>query len=162
MQVIVMRGLPGSGKSFWVENRLRRPEGFAGLENSVIVCSNDDYHVNFATGRYEFKQENHAAACNECTLKFLNVFIKAVNANAPDGCDYLVVDNTNLSAWEIAPYYRIAECHCIPVKIVRIHCEYVDAVRRNVHAVPPERIWAMYQTLLQERLPPWWKEEVIV
>lgn len=74
----------------------------------------------------------------------------------------LVVDNTNLTAHEISPYYRLAQLFGWDVKIVRVHCDFETAAKRNTHGVPHDRIWQMYQTLHSERLPPYWKEEIVL
>lgn len=52
----------------------------------------------------------------------------------------IIVDNTNIHAWEIAPYYRIAEIYDIPVEIVRCECDVWKAISRQRHNVPVETI----------------------
>ncbi len=75
--------------------------------------------------------------------------------------DVVVVDNTNISAWEVAPYYRLAESRSVPVRIVTVWTPFEVCLLRQQHGVPAKQLLAMYQRLLSEELPPWWRHEVI-
>ena len=153
MDVIILRGLPGSGKSTWIKNT---PDY---RSRNYIICSADDFHIG-EDGVYRFDPMNIGAAHAACLRKFLRAI---EDYGGVDDSWTVFVDNTNLAVWEIAPYYRIAaEGYALPTRIVRIHCTYEQAVARNVHQVPAEKIWQMYQTLLTERLPSWWKEEIVI
>lgn len=145
MSVIIMRGLPGAGKSHYVKT----------LDNPII-CSADLSHTT--GGVYKFDPMKKESAHDDCLKQFVNLLDQfAYNIGR-----LIVVDNTNLTAWEIAPYYRLAQVYKQPVEIVRIHCTYEESVKYNQHQVPPEQLWKMYQTLLNEKLPPWWKEKIIL
>lgn len=147
MKVFLMRGLPGAGKSTWVNDQLRHYQGSQ-------VCSADTYHVRASDGVYDFKPENIKAAHDECFRDFLTGLKDTEN-------EAVFVDNTNLALWELAPYYRVAEIKDCEVLVVQLHCPFELAVARNIHQVPPERIWDMQQTLLSERLPPHYKRTVL-
>ena len=69
----------------------------------------------------------------------------------------IVVDNTNTTAVELAPYVRLCEAFGVKYEIVFIRVPFGRACKRNVHAVPEATIWNMFQNLLSERLPAWWK-----
>ncbi len=142
-QVIIMRGIVGAGKST-----------YAKLFPDAIICSADEYHID-EDGIYRFDPANIGKAHDYCLSKFLFAI------QDEDIDRIIIVDNTNLSIYEIAPYYRLAQIHNLDVKIIRIHTDFEIAARRNIHSVPLERIWQMYQTLLSERLPFHWKEEIV-
>lgn len=159
MKVILMRGLPGSGKSTWVNHCVQHH----GTNNKkVVVCSADDSHT-LPDGTYKFYPANVAKAHNDCLKKFLTQ-LDPFNPDALRNCNPLtcvIVDNTNTSAWEIAPYLRLAEAFGHEVKIVRVECSLQLATSRGVHGVPTKTMLAMQRNLLTEVLPSHWREEVV-
>lgn len=162
MKVLIMRGLPGSGKSTYLKCNVL--SGFQGAD--CVVCSADDYHMK--DGKYQFNPTNVGKAHDACLEKFLNTILDVARDRGTQkfadylGVPYLIVDNTNTSVWEIAPYYRLAELHGIPVQILRFEIDPWAACKRNQHQVPAERIFRMYDTLRTERLPSHWIEKVIL
>lgn len=145
MRVIIMRGLPGAGKS----EMAARHAG----DHETEICSADDHHVGL-DGVYRFDPKKAGAAHTECLRKYMRLLSSGFKGD-------VIVDNTNTTLAEIAPYARIAEAHGVEFTIVYIHCDPATACRRNVHAVPPATILRMYKNLLQEEVPPYWKQEVI-
>lgn len=135
----IMRGIPGAGKSTWVKNN--RPDGG--------YFSADDFHINRATGVYEFKPENAGAAHQTCLRDFTYAIMKLKLSD-------VVVDNTNVRVWEIAPYYRLAEAFGYNVEIVHIHAEPTVAAQRTIHGVPPERVVEMARSF--EPVPARWNQ----
>lgn len=154
MKVFVCRGLPGSGKSSWVRNMFARPDSPAPKH----VVSADKYHMVRENGQdvYRFKRENAGAAHNSCLQQFV-VLVSAPCANVFD--DEVYVDNTNLSVWELAPYYRVAEAFGHEVRIMHFVCSLATAKKRNVHEVPDAVLEQMASRI--EKLPPWWLETVV-
>ncbi len=151
MQVIIMRGLPGSGKSSWIMNLMQvemRTKSFS-------VCSAD--HSHMIDGKYEFKPENAAKAHLECKHKFLNALDRDVVKP-----EFLFVDNTNTTAWEIAWFWDTAAMFGCWPKIVRIHRSFEWCLGHNTHKVPDGTMWQMFQNIQNEKLPSWWKEEIYV
>ena len=149
-----MRGLPGSGKTRWV----REYKEVYGESGTIVVCSADDYHV--VDGVWKFNPKNLAAAHNACLKKFNDSVATAPYGRGTGAT--VIVDNTNLAAWEISPYYRLAETYGFDVRIVRIHAAIEDAFHRQSHAVPAHVMAQMNRTLLTAELPPWWKEEIVM
>ena len=143
MNIYILRGIPGSGKSTWIkqENRATDDE----------VCSADFYHT--INGVYKFDPKRTGEAHNLCLSKFLQLL--------QTKRDHIYVDNTNTTAWEIAPYYRLAEVFLCNVQIITILCPVEVAIARNVHAVPGTTILTMHRNILMEQLPPHWKHTVI-
>ena len=91
--LILLRGLPGSGKST-----------FADLisENKKYPCfSVDDYFTNTNNGSYNFIfNENHLAynLCEDNTRKAME-----------NGDKKIIVHNTFTMDWELKPYFELAE-----------------------------------------------------
>ncbi len=152
MKVIIMRGLPGSGKSYFA-NRLK-------LGGRAVVVSADDAHT--VDGVYRFDPAKKAQAHDNCLRQALEEMKGDYQGFHDTNCALLIVDNTNIAVWEIAPYYRLAEVFDLQVEVVRLHCDFETACRQNVHEVPRSVIWAMYQMLMAEKLPPWWKETILL
>lgn len=155
-KVIIMRGLPGAGKSRWTHR--------FSIENKTSVCvvSADTYHYvpqlpnadgTLVPPKYEYKAENGHKAHLHCFVDFMQAL--------KEGWEIIIVDNTNISAWEIAPYYRLAEVHGIEVEIILMNCPTLLSIGRNIHNVPEETIKKMAYRLENESLPPWWKQTEI-
>lgn len=140
MRVIIMRGLPGSGKSTWLKRN----------EPTALVCSADDFFVT-DEGVYLFDSKKLPQAHQACMRKFLD----ATAAREP----LIAVDNTNLSLWEVGGYVAVAEALGYSVEIIRINAWAEDCAPRNVHGVSLEAIKKM--SLRFEKALSWWKEKVI-
>jgi len=145
-KVVVMRGLPGSGKSTHVR------ETYPGAH----VFSADDWFVGL-DGVYRHDHTKLPQAHQSCFRSFMH-FLQDELAEG-----VLVVDNTNVHAWEIAPYILAAESYGSTVEIVEIQCDPLVAASRNVHGVPEGNILRMSEEMAKETegLPPWWDRTVI-
>jgi predicted kinase len=146
MKVIIMRGIMGSGKTTWLS------KNYPG----AVVCSADLAHTT--GGVYKFDPARKDEAHRQCLRTYLG-FIHELKCCQPE---VLAVDNTNLTAWEAAPYVRLAELYGIEYEIITIWCDPITAAKRNVHDVPPERMMAAYHQMLTERLPGHWRQRVIL
>lgn len=138
MQVKIMRGMPGSGKTTYAK------KNYPG----AVYCSADDYHTG-TDGIYRFVPANTPRAHQACLRKFLDA--------VRDGCELVVVDNTNTQAWEIATYYRLAELFDYEVEIVHARCPLEVCLQRQTHNVPILTMFRMWQAL-SVSLPPHWRE----
>lgn len=123
--MIIMRGLPGSGKS-------TRARDFGGQ-----VFSTDDFFVEDGVYRFDPKKIaiNHAA--NQ----------ERVRAACIQGISPVVVDNTNTQKWEARPYVHLARLYGYLVRFVEADTPWArDAealAARNVHGVTREGIERM-------------------
>lgn len=139
MKLIILRGLPGSGKSTYVRNHL----------NGAVVCSADHFFINPKSGEYIYDPSKIGDAHRSC--------FKMALALMQNSCPLVVIDNTNLTKWEISPYMALGSAYNYECEIVTINCEPDVCVERNVHGVPKKTIERMHETLQKEKLLPRWK-----
>lgn len=137
MKCIVLRGVPGVGKSTYA----------ATLGGEVVNA--DRYFMVNGVYRFDFNKLGEAHA--KCFKSFMN-FARWMH-------DDIIVDNTNITSVEIAPYmlgaaafgYE-AEVHdCHPVNGIE------SIVGRNIHGVSEAAVRSKYQAQVNEKLPTWWK-----
>lgn len=125
---ILMRGIPGSGKSTvadYIAGRSREP---------ASIFSADSFHV--VDGRYKWDSAKLAWAHDRCFEGFTRTAVDGKRK-------LLIVDNTNVTWCQMAPYVRVAEVFGYEVSIVEMHCSILDSIKRNVHDVPEETICNM-------------------
>ena len=148
MNVIILRGIPGSGKSTYIRKNL--PEAW--------IFSAD--HFFMVGEEYKFDPSKLPQAHAACLREYLEwlTFVEGRRCRWP-----LVVDNTNTSVMEIAPYAALALAYGASLRIVTIKCDPAVAAARNVHGVPEAAVLAMAKRLEDEtpRLAPWWEHEVV-
>lgn len=151
MRVIIMRGLPGSGKSTWIERNFDRDQAF--------ICSADRYFKNGPNGEYQFDPRRIGDAHAWCQKSFLTFLERWRDENFLFE-DFLIVDNTNIKLWEMAYYVGLSRVFGIEPEIVRIEAEVETCIRRNVHDVPAETIMRMHSSM--EKVPHHFAHERIV
>lgn len=157
VKVEIMRGLPGSGKTTWIKKLVEQglPPALVG-QGGYVCVSADDYFMK--DGEYKFDPARIGHAHAVCFRNFLDIITLA---NLSPELNYVVVDNTNISAFEIAPYVQAANAFGIESEIITVWCEPMKAAARNVHQVPATVVLQMYQRLIREELPPFWKHRII-
>lgn len=130
----ILRGLPGSGKSYLSKSL---------ANDKTIICSADNYHVNQTTGLYEWSQNNQKAAHEYC----YNMAVDAVN----NGSD-CIIDNTNINTTEYTKYVKLAEKNNYEVIILEPTTPWrynvSECFRRCQHGVPIETILRMKHKLI--------------
>lgn len=131
--LFIMMGCPGSGKSTLAKKLAE--------QHKAIICSADDYHM--VNGEYKWHFSKVAYAHGKCQSKALMGMCDKVN---------VVVDNTNTSAKETAPYVEAALKAGYDIQYVEPDTEWrydVDElVVRNTHNVPRASIEKMLERLL--------------
>lgn len=146
-KVIILRGLPGSGKSTFGKQLEREIKSAGG---SVAVVSADQHFYQLGGGNYKFDPNQVGAAHASCFRKF----IEELTA----GTDLVIVDNTSTSTMEISPYKLGADAFGYQTEIKQVVSSPEDSLKRNLHGVPDTAIEAMHKSL-QEPIPPWWSQE---
>jgi predicted ABC-type ATPase len=139
-KVYILQGVPGAGKSTWIrENMLSRVP-----RSQPVVVSADHYFMR--GGEYRFDPTKLGAAHESC----MRAFIGAITAARGD----VVVDNTNITALEMAPYYLAGRAMGFDVVLVRFDVDAKVAAERNVHGVPLAAIERMKAAMAEP--PPFW------
>lgn len=123
--LILLRGLPGSGKSTLGEVILYLPN------NNLKPLSEDDYFI-MRDGTYNFNFEKLKEAHNDCQQRCANLMM--------NGVIRIVVANTFTQEWEMKPYFEMAERYGY-----RVHSLIVENRHggNNIHGVPDEKLEIM-------------------
>lgn len=151
-EVIIVSGIPGAGKSSWIRKNT----------NPFLteVFSADNYFID-KFGVYCFDSSKLSSAHSLCLRTYTERLIHL--AEAPSGACSLtmVVDNTNTSSWEIAPYYSLAVAYGAPVKILLFQADPTKAHRRNIHGVEKDKVEKMAERVSNLKLPSFWNTQII-
>lgn len=128
-QVVIMRGVPGSGKSTMAAKILEHSIKTYG---SAIVCSNDDYPGYYPEGVYAWTRERAKEARKWCQEKFEQAI--------KDGVAVVIVDNCHLTEKSYSFYKQAAEAAGYEVSFnvfqPEARLEYAKAcAARNKHGV---------------------------
>lgn len=154
-KVTILRGIPGAGKSTYAAT-LDACKNTCGMDwcNHYFVCSADKYFET-PTG-YVFDKYSLNEAHSWC----LKQFIIAIRGF---GHTNIVVDNTNITGVEIAPYHTIATAFGYECEIITLKIPHELAHTRNVHGVPLKTCKYKESILDVEasRFPKHWKHKVI-
>ncbi len=140
MKVIVLRGISGAGKSTWVSKNYP----------TATVVSADDYFRK-DDGTYEYDRAKIDEAHEEC----YRLFSQAIQNKDP----LIVVDNSNVTIWEISPYVMPAQSFGYEVEIITLACDPEVAIKRK-DWLTPDRVRAKARLLEEEtaKLPDFMKK----
>lgn len=138
MKVIIMRGIPGSGKT----TEARR---WASLVPGAIIVSTDDYMFAggqaFDPGRLEF-----------CHKQCFTDYMQALNDKTP----LVILDNTNTKFSDVIPYIQEAESRGYEFTVMQLHIDPEEALKRGTHEVPRETLELLATRIWSNRLPSTW------
>lgn len=124
-KLFVMRGVPGAGKSTFLD-QMRHPP--------VTVCS-ADHHFIQADGTYMFDATQLPVAHGDCFRKFSNLLEAKTSP--------LAVDNTNRNWKAMGRYVEAGLAAGYDVEVVDLQTPYKVAAARNVHGVPEAAVLKM-------------------
>nr|XP_030141274.3 NEDD4-binding protein 2-like 1 [Taeniopygia guttata] len=129
-RLVLLRGLPGAGKST-LARQLKRDHP------SAVVLSTDDFFVE--NGVYIFEPDflEDAHKWNQ----------KRARKAMKNGKSPVIIDNTNIHAWEMKPYVMMAHENRYEVTFQEPDTPWKfnvqELTRRNTHHVPREKIQRM-------------------
>lgn len=161
--LVIMRGLPGSGKSYLARMLVDQTVGDQNYRQFIL--STDDYFMS-PNGVYNYDRDKLQEA------HFNNLVL--VETRMLKGISPLVVDNTNLAMWHMSPYARAAVKHGYVVEIIEPFTHWAtnlkELERRNLHGVPrnqlekqleqfernitPAKLFSMYNLTYGRNRPP--------
>ena len=123
--LILLRGLPGSGKSTLGDVILMWPG------NTPDVLSADNFFID-DKGNYNFDPTKLKEAHNDCQLKCAERMKLEISR--------IVIANTFTQEWEMKPYFDMAERYNY-----RVHSLIVENRHegKNVHNVPDDKLQQM-------------------
>jgi predicted kinase len=136
-KVVLMSGVSGSGKSTYA----RKLGG--------VVCSADEFFEK--SGKYVFDPSLLREAHGACLRKFTEALLR--------GDSLIVVDNTNTTVVELAPYVALSQAYGAKCELVTILCDIRVAAARNTHGVPFGVIERMDTAIRDRKLPLFWDIE---
>ncbi|XP_045406517.1 NEDD4-binding protein 2 isoform X1 [Lemur catta] len=130
--LVLLRGLPGSGKSFLARTLQEdNPSG-------VILSTDDYFYIN---GQYQFDVKYLGEAHEWNQNRAREAFEKKISP--------IIIDNTNLQAWEMKPYVALSQKHKYKVLFREPDTWWKfkpkELARRNIHGVSKEKITSMLE-----------------
>lgn len=128
-KLVLVTGLPGSGKSYLAAKLAKEHDG--------VVLSTDDFFMK--DGGYKwtgsFISDAHKWNQGRC---FLEMF---------KGTPLIIIDNTNLSSWQMEIYVDAAVRHGYDWDLVEPKTSWkndpIECAKRNVHLVSVDKIREM-------------------
>lgn len=148
-KVLILRGIPGSGKSTYVQQLIQRRE-------AAWVMNVSADHFFMRDGQYQWDRSKLGEAHGSC----LRAFAENVRRRLLED-DLLVVDNTNTTVEEMLPYVRLAQAYKVPFEVVTIECNTAVAAARNIHGVPVDQVHRMHERLKAAKLPRDWPQRTV-
>lgn len=159
-KVGILSGVSGSGKSHYANGQCMIVERAGG--RSSIVSADDFFMVD---GVYTFDPTKLSEAHGLCFRAYIELLNSGLHMRfSPEIGQRIIVDNTNTTAIEIAPYVLAAQAYGWEVEIITIWCNervFDKVAARNVHGVPYDSVGMQHQRIVDRILPPWWKSTTI-
>ncbi|XP_051473041.1 NEDD4-binding protein 2 isoform X2 [Apus apus] len=130
--LVLLRGVPGSGKSYLARTLLEDNPG-------GIILSTDDYF--YKHGQYHYNPDCLGEAHEWNRKRAKEAFEKRISP--------IIIDNTNIQAWEMKPYVTLAQQFKYKVMFREPDTWWKfkpkELERRNIHGVSKEKIRRMLE-----------------
>lgn len=142
MRLVLLMAVSGAGKDHFAAHNLPKAN---------TLASADDY---FGTP-YKFDPTKLGEAHGACFRKVIEALQRKE--------ELVVVNNTNTSLVEIAPYMAAAQAYGYEANSICLRINPQIAAARNTHGVPLATVEKMAERLEQtlKTLPPWWDHQVL-
>lgn len=123
MKLILMRGVTGSGKSTRARQLLEENPG-------ARILSTDDLFIEHGEYRFDPNKlgQNHKANQERCRLSML------------EKTELIIIDNTNVQAWEMKPYHLLALEHGYETTILEVPPPPLEELLRRHSARTDKRV----------------------
>ena len=167
-EVKILSGVSGSGKSTLAKNIRAVTHQAATHPAFSVTVSADDFFMK--DGKYLFDPSKLGEAHASCFRSFIEAMREIHTYQRRDGGmmdrrnDLIIVDNTNTTVEEIAPYVLGASAFGYECEIITIMLATDDdlqkCVVRNTHKIPASVIISQQSRLLKRKLPPWWNARI--
>jgi hypothetical protein len=143
-KLIVMRGVSGAGKSTNARELVFDNNGVIYSTDTTIEKEFGDYNKFFQ----DMVEKNDFSNLHKAHQKTLRNAKIAIDSNVP----YIIVDNTNIKAWEPKEYVLYAlengysDDNIIIVDVGNGGLTPEELFERNLHGVPLDKIQSMYDS----------------
>lgn len=156
-KVLVLCGIPGSGKSTFVGECTDRQTADG---RRVVSVSADKF---FGAGKFDPSKLADAHA--SCIREFVEIVQEATRTPTFTWqqltVPLIIVDNANTTVAEIAPYAAVALAYGCELEVRTLLCDVAVAHARNVHNVPLATVARMAANLAARNMPPRWPQSVV-
>ena|ERR1051325_3292311 len=122
--LILLRGLPGSGKSSLAQ--------LLSEKGRYPVLSIDDYFTDPRTGKYEFQFDKNHLAYKKCEENVRAAMLKKEQK--------IFIHNTFTLDWEIEPYVKLAKEFDYALHVVTVENYHGQ---KNIHHISDEQVRKM-------------------
>jgi predicted kinase len=146
MQVKIMSGVSGAGKSTFIKAQ--------NWGSNCVIHSADNFFM--LSGEYKFDARKLSEAHGACLRGYVYYVSDPLSLRDGSNPPVQVVDNTNTTLDEIAPYYALARAYGYDVELITLHVDTRLAVERTTHNVPRGAIEAMRDRIIKRNLPFHW------
>ncbi|XP_044762086.1 uncharacterized protein LOC123319279 [Coccinella septempunctata] len=130
--LVIMRGLPGSGKSHLAKSILKACYTNPNYEHHIH--SADNFFMNRGKYKYDARQISQAHQWNQ----------RNVDHRMQEGYSPLIVDNTNTEMWDMVNYVGMAVRNGYKIRVLEMNTRWCfscrDLTSRNQHNVPKRTI----------------------
>lgn len=120
-QLIILRGLPGAGKSTFARKLRER-----GDDGWFVVSADDFFIIN---GEYKYNKNFIRHAHEYCRAKTVQLLLSGRS---------VIVDNTNTQIREMEPYFSLKNLLDLDIIVTEVSGNY-----KSIHSVPEEKIAQM-------------------
>ena len=159
MLVIILRGVPGSGKSYFIKETIKELNL---EEDQYKICSADNHFIN-ENGEYKFVRNKIKEAHEQCYKDFMECLDKSTEEKKI----VVFVDNTNTKFWEFSKYLQLGSKEnktlVVSIRLPKksdLHTKVEEGtfLDRNTHGVPSSAVKRMYDSF-QSFEKKWLKQE---
>lgn len=127
--MVLMRGCPGSGKSYQANNLLKQCYGNCNFDE--FIFSADKFFTDKRSGRYRFD-------CQKLSKAHQWAFDKTTQA-VNNGITPIIIDNTNTEAWEMENYAKLGVNNAYWIEILEPNTEWawdgIELSKKNTHNI---------------------------
>ncbi|KAK6975748.1 NEDD4-binding protein 2 [Biomphalaria glabrata] len=132
--LVIIRGLPGSGKSYLARLLMEKASK---MGSQGVILSTDDFFMKQDVYVYN---KSDLGTAHDWNKQRALTYVK-------EGISPIIIDNTNTTLWEFLPYAELALNHKYDVQIMEPNTEWkskvIELSRKNTHGVAKEHIVRM-------------------